>query len=65
MPSLSQAEFTTLLRRAGLELPQAEISELYEGGFLPFTAMLENIRGTGARARAAEPATTFSVDDEA
>lgn len=65
MPSLSQADFAVLLRRAGLDLPQAEIGELYEGGFLPFTAMLDNVRGGGTRPRGAEPATIFSVDDEA
>ncbi len=65
MPSLSQAEFATLLRRAGLDLPEAEISDLYNSGFQSFAAMMENVRAGGSRPREAEPAHIFSVDDNA
>ena len=65
MTSLSQAEFAVLLRRAGLELSDAEIGELYQDGFLPFQAMAENVRAGGTRPREAEPAHVFSVDDRA
>jgi hypothetical protein len=65
MTSLSQAEFAVLLRRAGLELSEAEIGDLYENGFLPFEAMAVNVRAGGSRAREAEPAHVFRVDDAA
>lgn len=65
MPSLSQAEFACLLRRAGLELSEAEISDLYQSGFQSFAAMMENVRAGGMRPRAAEPAHVFRMDDKA
>ena len=65
MPSLSQAEFAVLLRRAGLVLPDAEIEDLYRNGFEWLEAMVANVRAGGSRPRAAEPAHIFSVDDRA
>ncbi len=65
MPSLSQSEFAFLLRRAGLELSEAEIDDLFRSGFQSFAAMMENVRGGGTRPREAEPAHVFRVDDRA
>lgn len=70
MTGVTQDEFATLLRRAGLDLSEAEIGDLYENGFLAFQAMAQNVRGTqgragGTRPREAEPAHVFSVDDRA
>ncbi len=63
MASLSQSDFAALLRRAGLDLSETEIDELYKGGFQPFEAMIENVRAGGSRPRASEPAHVFSVND--
>ncbi len=65
MSSLSQAEFAFLLRRAGLELSDAEISDLFQSGFQSFAAMMENVRASGMRPREIEPAHVFRVDDRA
>ncbi|MDE2334085.1 MAG: hypothetical protein KGK10_06055 [Rhodospirillales bacterium] len=65
MAELSQSDFATLLRRAGLDLSAAEIEELYTSGYQPFAPMMENVRAGGSRPRESEPAHVFSVDDRA
>lgn len=54
---LSRDEFATLVKRAGLDLTQANIDDLYSAWphIERFTALLRN----PARGREAEPAHTF------
>ena len=55
--TLSQDDFAALVRRAGLALSLAEITELH-GAWGSVEPMLERIRG-GMRPREAEPALIF------
>jgi hypothetical protein len=54
---LPQADFEALIRRAGLDLTPAQITELYTG-WAYVEPMLERIRVHG-RGREAEPALIF------
>ncbi len=54
---ISQADFEALVRRAGLTLPAAEVSEMHKG-WAYIEPMLERIRTYG-RGRETEPALTF------
>ena len=56
-PKLSLAEFGGMVRRAGVVLTEAELTEIY-AGWAHVEPMLERIR-THGRDRAAEPAMTF------
>jgi hypothetical protein len=59
-PKTSLADFTVLVRRAGLALTEAQIAELYNGwGYME--RMLERIRVPG-RGREAELAHTFTPE---
>ena len=63
MPAkLPQHDFAALIRRAGLELPSAEIEELYTA-WENIEPMLDRIRGRATRSREAEPATIFRPED--
>ena len=58
MPAkLPQQDFNALVHRAGLDLSQAEIGELYDA-WENIEPMLDRIRG-GTRSREAEPALIF------
>ena len=59
---LPQHDFAALIHRAGLELPSAEIEELY-GTWENIEPMLDRIRGRATRPREAEPATIFQPED--
>ncbi len=57
-PSITEAEFATLVKRAGLTLTEQQRAALYEGyGFLE--EMIARVR-TPARGREAEPAHIFT-----
>ena len=59
-PKTSLADFTALVRRAGLTLTETQIDELYKGwGY--FERLLERIRVPG-RGREAELAHTFKPE---
>ena len=57
-PSVSEAEFAVLARRAGLTLDEAQLGTLY-GVYGHLEAMLARLRGASDRVRGAEPAHVF------
>lgn len=58
-PLLSLTEFEASLRRAGMNLTEDQVVEIYTGwGFLE--PLLGRLRGAMARPRAAEPAHVFN-----
>jgi hypothetical protein len=57
-PSLDQAEFAILARRAGLTLDDAQRATLF-GVYGHLEAMLARLRGASERVRSAEPAHVF------
>ncbi len=61
MPHTTLEDFTTLVRRAGLELTDAQIAEIY-GGWGYVEEMLARNRKT-ALAREAEPSHIFKPED--
>ena len=61
-PKTSLADFTALVRRAGIALTEAQIAEIYNGwGYIE--RMLERIRPPG-RGREAELAHTFNPEGQ-
>ena len=59
-PNMPLADFEALVRRAGLTLTAAQVTEIYQGWFY-VEGMLERIR-TPLRGREAEPAHIFRPD---
>lgn len=57
-PTIPAAEFAILARHAGLTLTEAQAATLHAVQ-APFRAMLDRVRGSGSRARGAEPAHVF------
>lgn len=57
-PSVSEAEFATLVRRAGLPLSEPQRAVLY-AVWGNFEAMLDRVRQPADRPRGAEPAHVF------
>ena len=57
-PSVTEAEFAVLTRRAGLQLDETQRATLF-GVYGQLEAMLVRLRGAGERVRGAEPAHVF------
>lgn len=62
-PGASREEFAVLARHAGLTLSEAQQSTLYEV-YGHLETMLARLRGSGDRARGAEPAHVFVPGQE-
>ena len=62
-PSVTEAEFEVLTRRAGLDLTPAQSAALH-GAYGHLQAMLARLRGATDRTRGAEPALVFIPGQE-
>jgi hypothetical protein len=61
-PQTSRADFEALVRRAGLQLSDAQIADIHENAWPHIERMVQLVRGAG-RDRSAEPAHTFDPEN--